>query len=146
MKEIEVYTERIDDVPLLMAFQNQMGLPEVLDAVIKPHGNRKGLSFGELTSCWLTYIISRADHRMNVVEGWADKIESTLSAILNKPVDRKDFTDDRLADILYTLSKDDLWEEIERRLSERILRVYELPLKRFRVDSTTASVYHSSEV
>lgn len=31
----------MDEVPLLMEFQAKMGVPEILDEVIKPHGNRK---------------------------------------------------------------------------------------------------------
>jgi hypothetical protein len=53
--EIDIHTERVDDVPLLVRQQQAMGIPQVLDAVIKPHGNREGLSVGWLTVCWLAY-------------------------------------------------------------------------------------------
>ena len=48
MTEVELRTERIDDLPVLLAVQRQMGIGEVLDAVIRPHGNRGGLSVGDV--------------------------------------------------------------------------------------------------
>jgi hypothetical protein len=35
----------------------------VLNEVIVPHGNRQGMSVGWLTTSWLGYILSEADHR-----------------------------------------------------------------------------------
>ena len=66
--EVRVHTERIDDVPLLVHQQRKMGIPEVVDEVIHPHGNRQGLSVGWLTMGWLSFILSEADHRMSEVE------------------------------------------------------------------------------
>ncbi len=83
---ISIESERVDDVPLLFAQLNRMGIAEILDDVLLPHGNRRGLSYGELTSIWLTYILSEADHRMNLVEGWAEKRIKTLNELLSSPV------------------------------------------------------------
>jgi len=71
MTEADVYTERIDDVPLLVRQQEAMTVPQVLDEAIIPHGNWQGLSVGWVTTGWLTYILSEADHRMCEVEEWA---------------------------------------------------------------------------
>jgi transposase len=76
-----------------------MGIPTVLGDVIHRHGNRAGLSVGWLTTVWLSYILSEADHRMSKVEPWAERQIQTLSALLPEPVGVKDFTDDRLADV-----------------------------------------------
>jgi len=75
MAEVEIRTERIDDVPLLMHQQRKMGIPEVLDEVIHPHGNWEGLSVGWLTTTWLSYILSKADHRR------LDRAEQELQAL-----------------------------------------------------------------
>jgi transposase len=64
MAEVEIRNERIDDVLLLVHQQCKMGISEVLDEVVQPHGNRKGLSIGWLTTVWLSYILSEADHRI----------------------------------------------------------------------------------
>jgi len=145
MAEVEIRTERIDDVPLLVRQQGRMGIPEVLDEVIHSHGNREGLSVGWLTTIWLSYILSEADHRMSEVEPWAEKQIETLSALLPEPVRVKDFTDDRLADVLRWLNEDETWEAIETRLGQRLVRLYDLRRGPVRLDSTTAAVYHDTE-
>ena len=144
MAEVEIRTERIDDVPLLVHQQRKMGIPEVLDEVIHPHGNREGLSVGWLTTIWLSYILSEADHRMSEVEPWAERRIETLSALLPEPVGVKDFTDDRLADVLRWLSDNEIWEAVEAQLGQRLVRVYDLKRGPVRLDSTTAAVYHDT--
>lgn len=145
MAEIKVYTEQINDVPLLVHQQCKMGIPDVLNEVIQPHGNWEGLSVGWLATIWLAYILSEADHRMVEVEPWAEGQIETLSALSLEPVRVKDFTDDRLADILHAISDEDVWEEIETQLGQRLIRVYELKGQPARFDSTTVSVYHDME-
>jgi transposase len=148
MTEITIHTEQIDDIPLLFSFLQQMGIQETLDTYANPHGNRQGLSIGWLTTAWLSYIVSESDHRMIEVEPWADEHIETLSALIPQAVDVKDFTDDRLADLLQWFSKDSVWEEVENRLGQHLVQVYDLDQgtpKPIRLDSTTASVYHDTE-
>jgi transposase len=145
MTEVTIHTEQIDDIPLLFGFLQQMGIQETLDTYAEPHGNRRGLSIGWLTTAWLSYIVSESDHRMVEVEPWADKHIETLSALIPQAVDVKDFTDDRLADLLQWLSKDSVWEEVENHLSQHQVQVYDLGQEPIRLDSTTASVYHDTE-
>jgi transposase len=52
-----------------------------------------------------------------------------------------DFTDDRLADVLQALSDEERWNAFENALNGNLLRVYDLPAERVRVDSTTVSGY-----
>jgi transposase len=143
--EVKIDTERVDDVPLLIRQQEAMGIPQILDEVIRPHGNRQGLSVGWLTSGWLAYILSEADHRMSEVESWAATRQKTLAMLLSQTLKEKDFSDDRLADILHYLSDDDVWQEVETRVSKRVIRVYDLEPEVVRLDSTTAAVYHDPE-
>ena len=145
MAEVNIDTERMDDIPLLFSFLQQMGIQETLDTYANPHGNRQGLSIGWLTTAWLSYIVSESDHRMIEVEPWVEKHIETLSALIPQAVDVKDFTDDRLADLLQWLSKDSVWEEVENQLSQRLVQVYDLDQEPIRLDSTTASVYHNTE-
>lgn len=119
-----------------------MGIPEVLDDVIEPHGHRQGLSHGWLATVWLSYILSETDHRMNQVERWAEGRLESLRALVPGDVTVKDFTDDRLADSQRALSDDVAWEEIERQLSQRLVRVYDLSSETVRLDNTTVSVHH----
>lgn len=145
MAEIEIYTERVADVPLLVHQQCRMGIPAVLDEVIHPHGNRQGLSIGWLTTLWQGFILSESDHRMSEMETWAAQQMELLSRLSPQPVTEKDFADDRLADVLRYLGQDAVWEEVEKRLGQRLIRVYDLSHDRIRLDSTSAAVYHDVE-
>jgi len=100
MAEVEIETERVDDIPLLIHQQQRMGIPEVLDNVICPHGNRQGMSVGWLATGWMSYILSEADHRMSEVEPWATERMETLHALFPGLSREKDFIDDWLADVL----------------------------------------------
>jgi len=145
MTEIKIHSERVDELPLLLHLQSQMGIPAVLNELIAVHGNRTGLTIGSLITCWQAYLIAESDHRMCEVETWAASQLMTLQALLPEDVTVKDFTDDRLADALRLLSDDDDWEEIETRLGQRLLRVYQLPTEVVRLDSTAVAVYHDAD-
>lgn len=136
-----IHTERVDDVPLLLAHMQRLELPSILDAHFPPHGNRQGLSLGWLTTVWLAHILSRADHRLNRVRPWAEQLQRTLTTLLPTPLRPTDLTDDRLADVLSTLSDDGAWAACEGALNQAILRVYDLTPTTVRVDGTTASGY-----
>jgi transposase len=122
-----------------------MGIPEILDSVIEPHGNWQGLSVGSMITGWVSYILSEADHRMSEVEPWATQRLKSLSAVLSPTVRGKDFADDRLASGLRYLSDDDMWEAVERELGQHLIRVYDLASGPVRLDSTAAAVYHDTE-
>ena len=74
------------------------------------------------------------------VEPWAVGQRRTLSYLSPQPVTEKDFTDDRLADVLRALSQDQAWQEVETRLGQRLVRVYNLKRKSVRLDSTAVGV------
>lgn len=136
-----ISTERVDDVPLLLAQMQRMELPHILDTHFQPHGNRQGLSFGWLATVWLAHILSRADHRLNQVRRWAERLLYTLNPALPTPLRPTDLTDDRLADLLRALSDDGNWTAFEQALNRHTLRVYDIQPALVRVDSTTASGY-----
>jgi len=138
---LTVTTERVDDIPLLLAHMRRMDLPQLLDSHFLVHGNRHGLSFGWTATIWLAHILSQADHRMNQVQPWVAHHLDTLRICSGQPVQTLDLTDDRLADVLRMLSDDMYWTTFERGLTSTLLRVYDLRPTRVRVDSTTASGY-----
>ena len=145
MNALEIQTERVDDIPLLMAQQQKMGIVKIIDEVIKSHGNRRGLSVGEMVQVWLSYILSEGDHRMVVVEDWISSRLTLLGDLIGKPVSPKDFTDDRLANILEVLDDDETWASIETKLGEHMIQVYRLSDTEdtvIRLDSTSVSGHH----
>jgi len=137
---LSLITERVDDLPLLLAQMQQLDLAEQIDAHLLPHGNRQGLSYGWLACVWLTHILSQADHRMNHVRPWVQQCQHTLQSLLPQPFRETDFTDDRLADLLRALSDDEHWQALETALNRKSIAVYHLPTKVVRLDATTVSM------
>lgn len=64
-KELTVITERIDDLPVWIAWQEKLELATLVEQQIAAHGNWHRLSLGQVLSDWLAYILSAADHRLN---------------------------------------------------------------------------------
>jgi transposase len=137
-----VTSELVEDIPILMhVMRDQLQLDQAVDAVLPRHGNRKGLSWGQMLVAWLTHILSQGDHHMHHVQAWADRCPHTLKTYLGQTVQPTDLIDDRLADGLWRLSQRDVWTALEQRVNRQMVRVYRLTPERVRLDSTTASVY-----
>ena len=140
-ENLRVKTERVDDIPLLLAQSERMGLPELIDEHFVPHGNWLGTSIGTTTGIWLAHILSEGDHRLNQVEGWVAQRLETLSITVGRSVRSLEWSDDRLGIVLDAFSDDQCWSRFEADLNRRLIRVYSLPPRLVRVDSTTASGY-----
>lgn len=64
-------SERVDDIPVIIHWLSQMCIQSLLDQELPlPHGNRQGLSYGQLAVLLLSYILTQADHRLCAVESW----------------------------------------------------------------------------
>src|SRR6266849_3390102 len=138
---LTIRTERVDDIPLLLAQMQRMGIARLLDVHFPTHGNHEGLSLGEVTMIWLAHVLSQADHRMNRVQPWAERRLETLRGCSDPSLQVRDLGDDRLADVLRHLSDDERWRAFEQELSGQLVRVYDLQADCVRLDSTTASSY-----
>ena len=110
----------------------------------RAHGNRLGLSYGQLAVLLLTYMISQSDHRLCAVESWVKRHHHSLEWSTGWTIDLKDATDDRLADLLKLLgsSENEAIESIETNLGKHLIRAYELPTEQARSDTSSFSVYH----
>src|ERR1700756_2073749 len=104
---LELTHERVDDVPLLLAFLIRLRLPEVLDRQLPPHPLHQGLSNGWLITVWIAYILSRADHRKSHVQAWGDGLHHPLEALIGQAIRPVEFSDDRLTLVLSRLSDPD---------------------------------------
>src|SRR5499433_1867540 len=136
-----IITERVDDLPLLIAQMRRMGLPTLFDTHFPTHGNWTGLSLGWVSTIWLSSMLSRGDHRMVHVEPWVAQRLWTLGVTTGQAVQRGDFTDDHLEIVLRRLSDDERWSAFEAALNQHTVRVYDLSTARVHVDSTSASAY-----
>src|SRR5260370_37346 len=138
---LTIQTERVDDIPLLLAQMQRMGIADLPDEPFPTHGNGEGLSLGGVTVIWLTHVHTPADHRMNHVQPWAERRLETLRACSDGALEVRDLGDDRLADVLRHLSDDECWRAFEQELTGQLVRVYDLKPSYVRLDSTTASSY-----
>lgn len=139
--DLNVTTEQVDDIPVLIAQGKKIGIPELLDQHFTVHGNWQGTSLGRTSLVWLSHILSEGDHRLNQVEAWAEKRMRTLEASTGQPVRGGEWSDDRLGIVLDELADDQKWQAFERDLNRQTFRVYDLRPGRVRLDSTTASGY-----
>ena len=138
-------SERADDLPLIIHWLKQMEIASIIDQELPPpHGNRKGLSYGQLSVLFLTYVVSQSDHRLCAVETWIEKHQKTLEMATGWNIGVKDGTDDRLADLLSIIGslEEQEREKIALRLGQKTIRAYELPTDKARSDTTSFSVYH----
>lgn len=146
--KLHIESERVDDLPIILEFTKQMGVPEAIDQVLTDvHGNRTGLSYGQLTWGLIGAIGTRGDHRLNHVEAWSVEHRHTLEAAMGVEVGDKDFTDDRLADLLGVLGDPEghVGQAIEDLVGQRMVRAYRLPTDTGRADTTSVSVYHDRD-
>jgi transposase len=142
MEQANIHIERIDEIPLLLQHLRAMGLAEMIDAHIRPHGNwGPELSLGETIEVWLTYILSEGDHRLCAVEGWVASLEETLRHLVSPRLTPQALCDDRLARALRYLAQDEPWRSLEEDLNRHLLRVYALPGETVRLDTSTLMVY-----
>ena len=124
-----------------------MNIAAIIDEnLLTPHGNRKGLSYGQLAVLLLTYIISEADHRLCCLEKWVNDHHHSLSAITGWNIAEKDATDDRCGDLLKTIgiSGEQSIPTMETSLSKHLIKAYELPTQKARSDTTSFAVYHQT--
>ena len=140
---LELTHERVDDVPLLLGFLARLQLPEILDRHFPAHPLHQGLSNGWLTTVWITYILSRADHRKSPVQAWAEELQHTLETLIGQRIRPVEFSDDRLTLLLKRLDTQPAWESLEADLWHTHCDVYALPVERVRLDATTSCGYHA---
>jgi transposase len=139
---VEVITERVDDVVLLLHVMMQMQLPELLNEHLPRHWKQQGLDWGWVVVIWLSYILSEGDHRKVVVRDWVLQRQQTLEQVCGITIRDTDFSDDRLSIVLRQLSQASQWGMIESQLNQRTVLVYDLGLERVRLDATTVSGKH----
>src|SRR5258708_20894179 len=97
---LTIQTERVDDIPLLLAQMQRMGIADLLDEHFPTHGNRTGLSLGVVTVIWLTHVHTPADHRMNHLNPWPRRPLEKLGACSDGALEIRDLGNDNLANVL----------------------------------------------
>lgn len=141
---MKIYSERIDDIPVIVEWLKQMEIAKWIDQKLSsPHGNHKGMSYGQLSVLLLIYIITQSDHRLCAVEAWVKAHHQILELSTGWSIGEKDTSDDRLARVVEELGRQSqARQEIEVKLGRHLIRAYELPTLVARADTSSFSVNH----
>jgi transposase len=142
---LDLTHERVDDVPLLLGLLIKLQFPETIDRHLPPHPLHQGLSNGWLTTVWIAYILSQADHRKSHVQEWVESLQHTIETLIGQPIRPVEFNDDRLTLVLNRLSELEVWHDLEADLWRDQCDVYALPVERIRLDATTSYGYHTAD-
>ncbi len=136
--------ERVDEIPLLLHWLDQMGVQEKIDSLWKPHGNWEGLSYGQLAKLFLTYVLHALNHRLYQMEPWLAAHQTMIEEITGWQVTSKEATDDRLATLIQALGGDDsIRIEFQQGMGQHLIQAYALPTDVARYDTTSFSVNHA---
>lgn len=136
--------EQINSVPLLLGVIEQMGIRDVIDAHVTPHGAWQGASIGTLVSIWLCHILAERDHCLVAVRDWVAERTQTFNTLLEMTLRDTDCTDDRLGNVLSMLGAETTQATLDGAMLGKWVRVYRLPTATMRLDSTSVSVYHDA--
>jgi transposase len=140
-----ITNEQINSLPLLLGVLDDLGIQQMIDTHITPHGNWEGASVGTVVAIWLSHILIERDHRLLVVRDWANDHQQTINALLSVTLRDTDCTDDRLATVLTLLGDAATQAALDAALIQHWVRVYHLPTDTVRLDSTSVSVYHEPD-
>ena len=133
--------ERVDDIPILLGFLQQLNFPDILERHLGSHHLHRGLSNGWLATVWIAFLLSQANHRKVSVQDWTASHSHTLHTLLGHALRPAEFSDDRLSIILRRLSDAD-WQALEADLWLATCEIYQLSYDCVRLDSTTSYGYH----
>ena len=144
-RQVEITSEQINDIPLLLGIMEDMGLRQHIDSQIERHGGWEGISLGTMVEIWLSYLLTERDHRLVAVREWAAARRQTFNALLGIELRDTDLTDDRLARVLSHLGMESVEQAIDQRMVQDWVTCYALPTETVRLDSTSVSVYSAIE-
>ncbi len=149
INDIDTQIENVDELPVVYGLLQKMNIQATIDSVIQAHGNWQGLSMGWVVTIWLMHILTQHTHRMDCVQEWVSNHLYVLRKLTKQKITALDFTDDRLALCLRYLSPSGRWAQLESRLTNGLIQVYELKKKLpsrwlMRLDATVGSVGHDA--
>jgi len=143
--QVDVTSEQINDIPLLLGIMEDMGIRQHIDSQVEQHGNWEGISIGTVVEIWLCYILTERDHRLIAVREWAEARRQTFNALLGIELRDTDLTDDRLARALSHLGQERVEQAIDQEMVQDWMTFYALPTETVRLDTTSVSVYTAIE-
>lgn len=141
---MEPKVERVDEIPIILHWLIKMRIDKLIDSIWHPHGNWIGLTYGQLSVLFITYVIYTLNHRLSRMEEWISEHKNVLEKITGWTINEKDATDDRLGILVGELGENDnKIVEFQQINGRHMIQAYELPTEIVRYDTTSFNVYHS---
>lgn len=138
--------ERVDMIPIILHWLKEMRVQEIIDSIYKPHTNWKGLTYGQLSVLFITYVIHSLSHRLSGMEQWLTSHRTVIEKVTGWELKDNDATDDRLGRLTEVLGEDDgKCVEFQVQSGQHIIAGYELPTRVCRYDTTSFNVYHQKD-
>jgi len=141
---MESKVERVDQIPILIHWLIKMRIAPLIDSIWHSHANWTGLSYGQLSILFITYVIYSLNHRLSRMEEWVLEHKNVLEKITGWTINDKDATDDRLGRLLEDLGENEhKINKFQQENGKHIIQAYELPTKIVRYDTSSFNVYHN---
>ncbi len=138
-------SESVDDIPLLVAHLQRLGMQRLLDAHFTSQQTHSEVSVGWVALIWLAHILSQSGRQARHVRSWVGTHPETLRWLTGQAFGPSDISDSRLRDILRLLDDDTVWEPFELALNQHIARAYRIPSERIRLSRSAGLWYITSE-
>jgi len=143
----EPKVERIDQIPIVLHWLMKMQVDQLIDSIWCSHKNWTGLSYGQLSILFITYVIYSLNHRLSYMEEWVLEHKHILEEITGWTIHEKDATDDRLGILLSELGEDkNKIAQFQQENGNKIIKAYDLPTEIVRYDTTSFNVTHDPDV
>ena len=135
--------KRVDAIPLRVPWVQQMAVAAHSASHWAPHRAWDGLRYGQLTVRCLTVVLPARDHRRSALADWVAAHHATRTALTGWTRTPADVTDDRLGRLRDVLGKHARQTTaVQQALGRHSVRVYALPTRGARIDTTSFTVTH----
>ncbi len=140
----ELQIERVDNLPVILHWLQQIRMAKLIDQFWQPHGNWIGLTYGQLTVVFLAFVLYTRPHRLSAVEAWQHQHQHTLTLCTGWEFTPHELSDDRLGRLLGTLGAEAACSaDYQEAQGQTLIRAYALPTAVVRHDTTTFNVHHA---
>jgi transposase len=136
-------SESVDDIPLLVAHLQRMGVQRLIDAHVPAMPG--STSFGWVAVLWLAHMLSQSGRFPRHLRAWVAAHPELLHWLTNQSIRPADVQDTRLRDLLHALDDDDRWLVFETALNSNIAKTYRTRPERIRLTRTTGLWYVTAE-
>jgi transposase len=138
--------ERVDTIPIIIAFLRKMDVQLAIDSIFIQHGNWSGLSYGQLAVLFVTYVLHSLTHHFSGMESWVDQHKTVIERATGWQIGEKDATDDRVGRLSEVLGESgESLSELQLQVGQNVITAYQLPTEYARYDTTSFNVHHDPE-